>query len=64
MTAKPRTLYAKSGNVSVAYQVFGTGEIDLIYVPAWVSHAEYAWEEPSYAQFLRGWRLRPGYHVR
>ena len=53
MIAKPRTMYAKSGEVSVAYQVFGTGEVDLVYVPAWVSHVEYAWEEPSYAQFLR-----------
>ena len=54
MIAKPRTMYAKSGTISVAYQVFGAGEVDLVYVPAWVSHVEYAWEEPSYAQFLRG----------
>lgn len=54
MTAKPRTHYAKSGTVSVAYQVFGAGAVDLVYVPAWVSHIEYTWEEPSYVEFLTG----------
>jgi class 3 adenylate cyclase len=50
---KPRTRYAKSGTVNIAYQAFGAGSIDLVYVPAWVSHVEYAWEEPSYARFLQ-----------
>jgi hypothetical protein len=27
----PTTRYAKSGNVHVAYQVFGEGEIDLVF---------------------------------
>ncbi len=50
---KPRTRYAKSGNVNIAYQVFGDGARDLVYVPGWVTHVEYAWEEPSYARFLQ-----------
>lgn len=49
---KPRTQYAKAGDVNIAYQVFGTGPLDLVYVPGWVSHLEYSWEEPSYARFL------------
>ena len=49
----PETRYAKSGEVSIAYQVLGTGPIDLIYVPGWVSHLEYGWEEPSLARFYR-----------
>jgi class 3 adenylate cyclase len=49
---KPKTRYAKSGNVSIAYQVFGDGLLDLVYVPGWVSHVEHAWEEPGYARFL------------
>ena len=49
----PETRYAKSGDVSIAYQVLGTGPIDLIYVPGWVSHLEYGWEEPSLARFYR-----------
>lgn len=49
---KPKTRYAKSGEVSIAYQVFGDGPLDLVYVPGWVSHVEHAWEEPGYARFL------------
>jgi len=52
MTA-PETRYAKSGEVSIAYQVVGTRSPDLVLVPGWVSHLEYAWEEPSYSRFLR-----------
>jgi pimeloyl-ACP methyl ester carboxylesterase len=49
----PETRYAKSSDVNIAYQVLGTGPIDLIYVPGWVSHLEYGWEEPSLARFYR-----------
>jgi pimeloyl-ACP methyl ester carboxylesterase len=49
----PETRYARSGDVSIAYQVLGTGPLDLVFVPAWVSHLEYAWEEPSLAHFYR-----------
>src|SRR6266566_1037813 len=50
---KPETRYAKSGDINIAYQVLGSGPIDLIYVPGWVSHLEYGWEEPSLARFYR-----------
>ncbi len=49
----PRTEYAKNGDVHIAYQVLGEGPRDLVYVPGWVSHVEYAGEDPSYADFLR-----------
>jgi pimeloyl-ACP methyl ester carboxylesterase len=49
----PETRYAKSGDVHIAYQVFGSGTLDLVLVPGWASHIEYAWEEPSYANFLQ-----------
>src|SRR4051794_35356340 len=48
----PVTRYAKSGSVSVAYQVIGDGEIDVVLVPGFVSHVEVAWEEPRLARFL------------
>jgi len=48
----PETRYAKSGDVSIAYQVVGRGEVDLLFVPGWVSHIEYAWEEPTLRPFL------------
>lgn len=46
------THYAKSGDVNIAYQVTGSGSLDLVLVPGWVSHVEHAWEEPSFAAFL------------
>jgi len=49
----PRTRYAKSGDTNIAYQIVGEGSIDLVLVPGWVSHVEFAWEVPSYGSFLR-----------
>jgi pimeloyl-ACP methyl ester carboxylesterase/DNA-binding winged helix-turn-helix (wHTH) protein/class 3 adenylate cyclase len=44
--------YARSGEVNIAYQVLGSGPIDLVFVMGWVSHLEYFWTEPSFARFL------------
>jgi class 3 adenylate cyclase/alpha-beta hydrolase superfamily lysophospholipase len=49
----PKTGYAKaSGGVHIAFQVVGDGPADLLLVPGWVSHLDFAWEEPSFARFL------------
>jgi pimeloyl-ACP methyl ester carboxylesterase/class 3 adenylate cyclase len=48
----PETRYARSDGVHIAYQVFGRGPRDLVYVPGWASHIEYAWEEPRAARYL------------
>jgi len=48
----PTTRYAKSGNIHVAYQVFGEGEIDLVFFPGFVSNIEIYWEEPHFARWL------------
>jgi hypothetical protein len=29
----PETRYARSGDVNIAYQVFGDGEVDLVWIP-------------------------------
>jgi pimeloyl-ACP methyl ester carboxylesterase len=47
------TRYAKSGELSIAYQVVGEGPLDLVFVMGWVSHLDWFWEEPSFARFLR-----------
>jgi pimeloyl-ACP methyl ester carboxylesterase/DNA-binding CsgD family transcriptional regulator len=47
------TRYAKSGDVSIAYQVVGDGPLDLVFVMGWVSHLDWFWEEPRFARFLR-----------
>jgi len=49
---QPETRYAKSGDVHIAYQVIGDGPIDLVWVPGWVSHVEYQWENPATARAL------------
>jgi len=49
----PTTRYAKSGDIHVAYQVFGDGDIDLVFFPGFVSNIEIYWEEPHFARWLR-----------
>src|ERR1700682_6381049 len=49
---RPETKYAKSGKLSIAYQVTGDGPLDLVLVLGFVSHIDVAWKEPHLAQFL------------
>ena len=49
----PETRYAVSGDVSIAYQVMGNGPVDIIMVPGFVSHVEFAHELAGYTAFLR-----------
>lgn len=53
MTFPPETRYTQHSEVTLAYQVLGNEPIDLVFVPGFVSHLEYGWEEPSYARFLQ-----------
>lgn len=48
----PPTKFAKSGDAHIAYQVVGSGPLDLLYVAGWVSNVELAWQDASYARFL------------
>ncbi|HEV7842622.1 MAG TPA: alpha/beta fold hydrolase, partial [Pyrinomonadaceae bacterium] len=48
----PETMYARSGDVNIAYQIIGDAPLDLVFVMGWVSHLEYFWREPSFARFL------------
>ena len=36
----PETRYARSGDVSIAYQVLGEGPFDVVFAPGCVSHVE------------------------
>jgi class 3 adenylate cyclase len=49
----PVTRYAVNGDISIAYQVMGTGPIDIIVVPGIVSHVELMHEMIGYTSFLR-----------
>ena len=44
---------AKSGDVHIAYQVIGSGAIDLVLIPGLFSNIDHHWEEPGFARFLR-----------
>ena len=48
----PTTRYARSGDVSIAYQVFGGGSFDLVYVPGWTSNVEMNWQNPRLVRSL------------
>ncbi|KAA1243027.1 alpha/beta fold hydrolase [Aquimarina sp. RZ0] len=50
---KPDTRYTKSGHINIAYQVFGSGTIDLVYIPGWVSNIDWMWACPELVKFLK-----------
>jgi class 3 adenylate cyclase len=43
--------YARSGGISIAYQVVGEGDVDLVFVHGYVSNLVYAWETPYWRRF-------------
>lgn len=53
--------YVRSGGVAIAYQVVGEGEVDLVYVPDYMSNLVYGWESPRwrafYERLARSFRL-------
>jgi pimeloyl-ACP methyl ester carboxylesterase/DNA-binding CsgD family transcriptional regulator len=51
--SEPTTQYALSGSLHIAYQEFGEGPVDIVLVPGFISHIEYAWKEPFFERFLR-----------
>lgn len=51
--ATPQTRYARSGDVSIAFQTVGDSAVDVVLVPGFPSHIEHAWEQPLLAHFYR-----------
>lgn len=49
----PATQYARSGDVSLAYQVIGSGPFDVVFVPPHVSNVELVWDIPPRAEGMR-----------
>jgi len=45
--------YARSGDVHIAYRVFGDGLRDIVLIPGTLSHAELLWEVPSNEHLLK-----------
>lgn len=49
----PPIEYAWRGDVSLAYQIVGSGPVDLIYLQGYLSNIELNWENVALARFLR-----------
>jgi class 3 adenylate cyclase/dienelactone hydrolase len=52
LRVEAQTRYARSDGVNIAYQVTGSGPLDLVLVSGFVSHLEIDWAEPRSAHFL------------
>jgi pimeloyl-ACP methyl ester carboxylesterase len=50
----PRTSYARSGEVDLAYQVIGDGPRDIVLALDWASHLEVVWEQPFVEELVTG----------
>jgi DNA-binding SARP family transcriptional activator/pimeloyl-ACP methyl ester carboxylesterase len=50
--AVPPTLYVQGVGAHLAYQTYGSGELDILIMPGFVSHVERLWEHPACRAFL------------
>jgi pimeloyl-ACP methyl ester carboxylesterase len=46
------TLYAKGGDVHIAYQVFGEGPLHMVFAPPAFTNVEHWWDEPDVSRWL------------
>jgi class 3 adenylate cyclase len=54
MTRRPETKYAWNGDVALAYQVFGEGPVDIVYLQGMISNLDLNWESAYLSRFLTG----------
>jgi DNA-binding SARP family transcriptional activator/pimeloyl-ACP methyl ester carboxylesterase len=52
LDAVPTTRYVEGAGVHLAYQTYGSGELDILIMPGFVSHVERLWEHPACRSFL------------
>jgi class 3 adenylate cyclase/pimeloyl-ACP methyl ester carboxylesterase len=48
---EPKIRYVRNGGIAIAYQVLGSGETDLVYVPDYMSNLVFAWQYPRWRDF-------------
>ena len=48
----PDIRYARSGDVSIAYQVLGDGPLDLVVVRGSLAHLDSVWEQPLFVRHV------------
>ena len=65
----PRTEFLEHDGVSIAWQVFGEGPAEILFIPGWISNVDMFWQYPGAARVLHrardaspGWRSidKPG----
>jgi len=50
---RPETRFTRVDGLDIAYQVVGPpAELDVMFIPSWISHLEVMWELPEFAYFL------------
>jgi class 3 adenylate cyclase len=54
METAPQVRYARSDEISIAYQTVGSGDLDLVLVPGWVSNLDALWRDPGCVRLFRG----------
>ena len=58
---EPDVRYARSGSVAIAYQIVGDGDVDLVYIPDYLSNLVFGWESPHWRGFYE--RLARSFRV-
>jgi pimeloyl-ACP methyl ester carboxylesterase len=48
----PKTQYARHGDLNLAYQVAGEGDVDVVIAPSFVSNVDFYWAHPAIKSFL------------
>jgi class 3 adenylate cyclase len=48
---QPDIRYARSGGAAIAYQVVGEGDVDLVYIPDYISNLVFGWQSPYWRRF-------------
>ena len=49
---RPETRYAWNGDVALAYQVVGSGPVDLVYLEGYASHVDMNWRVHGLQRFF------------
>ena len=52
MVQAPRTEYVEADGGAIAYQVHGSGSVDLLMVDGWIGTVELDWDDPAYGRML------------
>ena len=50
----PEIRYARSGDISIAFQVFGEGPVDVVVIRGSLSDLASVWEQPLFVDHIEG----------